>query len=305
MPGAKRGWALPFLPVRCWPPRAPHKRRHQTSVDWGRQMTKQGRRWRPERRLGLGVDGGFAAVALALAWGEREVGMGARWRLGAALYPPPAPQPPGKRGRKPTQGKRQRSLAGWAARSDTPWEQAAVDWSGGQRQALGVFSRTALWATPGWAAVALRFVVVRDPEGRLPDAAFFCTDLHATPEQILQWVGMRWAVEVTFAEARAHLGLETQRQGSDRAIARTTPVLLGLFSLVTVLTVRLRPNGEIPVETTAWYHKVEPPFADCLTLVRRHLWRARYFVHSAHQAEYVQLPREAVECLLNDLPLAA
>jgi hypothetical protein len=48
--------------------------------------------------------------------------------------------------------------------------------------------------------------------------------------------GLRWNVEVTFDESRRHLGVETQRQWSDpvvsdRAIARTTPVLLGLFSL--------------------------------------------------------------------------
>jgi len=62
-------------------------------------------------------------------------------------------------------------------------------------------------------------------------------------------------------------------------------VLLGLFSLVTVLALRLCPSGQVPVETTAWYHKAEPTFSDCLTLVRRHLWRARYFVHSASRAE--------------------
>jgi hypothetical protein len=116
---------------------------------------------------------------------------------------------------------------------------------------------------------------------------------------------MRWSVEVTFEEARAHLGLETQRQWSDPAIARTTPVLLGLFSLVTVLALRLCPSGQVPVKTTAWYHKAEPTFSDCLTLVRRHLWRARYFVNSAAPVESVQLPWEAFEVLLNDLPLAA
>ena len=81
---------------------------------------------------------------------------------------------------------------------------------------------------------------------------------------------------------------------------RKTPVLLGLFSLVTVLALRLCPDGRIPVEVTAWYHKAEPTFSDCLTLVpRRQLWQTRYFVHSASPAEYVQLPREAFEVLLN------
>ena len=148
-------------------------------------------------------------------------------------------------------------------------------------------------------------MLVQDPEGKLSDAAFLCTDLQATPEQILPWVVMRWAVEVTFEEVRAHLGVETQRQWSDRALARTTPVLLGLFALVTVRALRLCPTGQVPVETAAWYHKPEATFADCLTVVRCHLWQARYLVNSAPQADLVQLPREAFECLLNDLPLAA
>jgi DDE superfamily endonuclease len=305
VPWAPRVWALPFLTGLCWPPQSPHERRHKRSVDWVRQMMKQVRRWLPQRLLVLVVDGGFAAVALALACREQQVGMVARLRLDAALYHPPSPPLPGQRGRKPTKGNRQRSLKVWAARSDTPWEELEVDWYGGERKALWGFSRPALWYTPGWAPVAIRFVLVRDPEGKLPEAAFWCTDLHATPAQILRWVVMRWSVEVTFEEARAHLGVETQRQWSDQAIARTTPVLLGLFSLVTVLALRLCPQGQIPVETTAWYHKAAPTFSDCLTLVRRHLWRARYFVNSASPAEYVQLPREAFEILLNDLPLAA
>ena len=135
--------------------------------------------------------------------------------------------------------------------------------------------------------------------------AFFCTDLQATPVQILQWVVMRWSVEVTFEEARAHLGLETQRQWSDQAIARTTPVLLALFSLVTVLALQLSQSGQIPVPVTAWYHKAEPTFADCLALVRRHLWRARYLVNSTAEPEFVQFPREVLDLLLTGLPLAA
>jgi hypothetical protein len=268
-------------------------------------MLKQTRRWLPARLLVLVVDGGFAAVALARACVNSQVTMVSRLRLDAALYHPPTRPPPGQRGRKPTKGARQRSLKIWAARSDTPWHETIVDWYRDERKVLWVFSRTALWYTPGLAPVAIRFVLVRDPEGKVSDAAFFCTDLHATPEQILHWVVMRWSVEVTFEEARTHLGLETQRQWADKAIARTTPVLLGLFSLVTVLTLRLCPEGRIPVEVTAWYHKPEATFADCLAVVRQQIWRARYLVNSAPHADFVQFPREAFDLLLNDLSLAA
>jgi hypothetical protein len=268
-------------------------------------MSKQVRRWLPERRLVLVVDGGFAAVSLALACVKSRVAMVSRWRWDAALYHPPEPQPPGTRGRKPAKGRRQRSLQAWASRADTPWEDVEVAWYGGQRKQLWVFSHTALWYTPGLPPVAIRDVLVADPAGKLRMEAFFCTDLQATPAPILAWVVRRWSVEVTFEEARAHLGVETQRQWSDRAIARTTPVLLALFSLVTVLALRLSQNGQIPLPVTAWYHNAEPTVADCLALVRRHLWCARYFVNSTAEPEFVQFPREALDLLINGFPLAA
>jgi DDE superfamily endonuclease len=305
VPWSRRVWALPFLTALGWPAEKDSPRRHKTSVDWVRQMVKQVRRWLPERRLVLVGDGGFAAVSLAVACVKQRVVMVSRLRWDAALYHPPGPQPPGKRGPKATKGRRQRSLQAWAERSDTPWETVEVEWYGGQRKTLWVFSHTALWYTRRQPPVAIRYVLVADPEGKLRMEAFFCTDLQANPGQILAWVVMRWSVEVTFEEARAHLGLETQRQWSNRAIARTTPVLLALFSLVTLLALRLSDGGPMSVETTAWYDKPEPTFVDCLALVRRHLWRARYFVHSAMEAECVQFPREAFELLLTGLRLAA
>jgi hypothetical protein len=305
VPWSRRVWALPFLTTLCWPAEHRGRRRHKTSVDWVRQMMKQVRRWLPGRRLVLVVDGGFAAVALALACVKSRVGMVSRLRWDAALYHPPGLQPPGKRGPKPTKGKRQRRLQEWAMRSDTPWETVEVDWYGGQRKKMWVFSRTALWYTPGLPPVDIRYVLVCDPEGKLRMEAFFCTDLQAPPEQILAWVVMRWSVEVTFEEGRAYLGWETQRQWSDQAIARTTPVLMALYSLITVLALQVSQGGQIPVSVAAWYHKAEPTFSDCLTLVRRHLWRARYVVNSAAEAEFVQCPREAFELLLTGLPLAA
>jgi len=244
-------------------------------------------------------------VALARACGASHGTRVSRLRLAAALYHPPTPPLSGQRGRKPTTGTRPRSLKIWAARADTPWQETTLDWYRGERKRLGVFSRTALWYTPGLAPGAIRFGLVRDPQGKLSDAAFFCTDLPATPEQIRHWVVRRGSVEVTFEETRAHLGVETQRQWADTALARTTPVLLGLFSLVTVWVLRLCPAGRIPVEGRAWYRKPEATCADCLAMVRQQIWWTRYLVTSAPQADFVQLPREVFDLLLTDLPLAA
>jgi hypothetical protein len=305
VPWSRRVWALPFLTTLCWPAEKRGQRRHKTSIDWVRQMMKQVRRWLPGRRLVVVVDGGFAAVSLALACVKRQVVMVSRLRWDAALYHPPGPQPPAKRGPKPLKGKRQRSLQAWADRFDTPWETVDVDWYGGQRKQLWVSSHTSLWYIPSLPPVAIRYVLVADPKGKLRMEAFFCTDLQATPVEILPWVVMRWSAEVTFEEARAHLGVETQRQWSDQAIARTTPVLLALVSIVTVLALRLSQGGHIPMPVMAWYRNAEPTFADCLALVRMHLWRARYLVNSTAEAELMQFPRETLDLLIYGFPLAA
>jgi hypothetical protein len=305
VPWSRRVWALPCLTALCWPEKKRGRRRHQTRVDGVRQMMKQVRHWRPGRRVVLVVEGGLAVVSLAWACAKHTVVMVSRVRWDAALDHPPGPQPLGKRGRTPLQGKRPRSLQAWAARAETPWEPVAVDWSRGERKTRWGFSRTALWYTPRVPPVAMRSVVVAAPEGQRRLDAFCCPDLQATPREILPWVVRRWSVDVTFDEGRAHLGLETPRQGSDQAIARTTPVLWALLSLVTVLALPLSQGRKIPVPVTAWYHKAEPTFADCLTLVRGHLWRARYVVHSTPEAEMRQLPREAVELWRHGFPLAA
>jgi hypothetical protein len=218
VPWSRRVWAFPLLTALCTPASKSAPRRHKTSVDWVRQMVTHVRRWLPDRHLVLVVDGGFAAVALALACAKNRVVMVSCLRWDAALYHQPGSQPPGKCGPKPTKGTRQRRLQGWAERSDTPWEGVEVDWYGGQRKQLWVFSHTALWYTPRFPPVAIRYGLVADPRGKLCREAFFCTDLQATPEQILPWVVRRWSVEITFEEGRRHLGRETQRHWSDRAV---------------------------------------------------------------------------------------
>jgi hypothetical protein len=110
------------------------------------------------------------------------------------------------------------------------------------------------------------------------------------PEQILAWFVLRWQLEVTFQEARAHLGLETQRQWSDQAIARTTPTLLGLFSVVTLLAHELGAEEGLPVRQASWYQKAQPTFADALAGVRQCLWPQTHFSMSHSETEMVKIP---------------
>jgi hypothetical protein len=305
VPWSQRVWALPVLTTLSWPEDAGRRRAHKTSIDWARQMVLQVRRWLPERELILVADGGYAAVELAHACQRHRVTLICRLRLDAGLYDPPGPQPPSQRGRKPKKGPRQRRLTEWASGQDTPWETIAVDWYGGQRRQMQVFSRTGLWYTRGQDPVAIRYLLARDPAGELPAAAYFCTEERFLPVEILMYVIQRWSVEVTFEEARAHLGLETQRQWSDLAIARTTPVLLGLFSLVTLLAVQWHRAGLLVAEQTAWYEKECPTFSDCIRLARQQIWQSRITSASRPLANVLQLPQTLVEAIVHGLSSGA
>ncbi len=152
-------------------------------------------------------------------------------------------------------------------------------------------SGTALWHHPGLPVVPLRWVLVRDPLGEFRPQAFRCTDLDADPAEILSWFVRRWATEVTFAEARRHLGAETQRQWSDRAIARTTPALLGLYSLVTLWTDELHRRSAILPRAATWYAKQTATFSDALAAVRRTLWADAALRTSVADRDPVKVPR--------------
>lgn len=305
VPWSGRVQALPFLTVLCWPASVPRRRAHKSAIDCVQQMALQVRRWFPGRRIVLVLDGGYAAVKLARACRRHRVTMICRLRLDAGLYDPPGEQPAGTRGRKPKKGARQVKLAEWAGRPDTPWEEAEVRWYGGQTKLMRLFSRTGLWYTAGQDPVAIRYVLARDPDDRLEDAGYLCTDEALLPWEVLAYVVQRWSLEVTFEEARAQLGLETQRQWSDLAIGRTTPVLLGLFSVVTLAAARCHEQGLLSAEPTAWYAKGEPTFSDCLRVVRQRIWRARIGRGSAERADLIQLPREMVDALIHSLASAA
>jgi hypothetical protein len=188
-----------------------------------------------------------------------------------------------------------------AADPQTVWQRAQLDWYGGQTQTLDWVSGTALWYSTGTEPLPLRWVLVRDPTQRLPTRAFFSTDLTQDPLTIITDFVKRWAMEVTFEETRAHLGVETQRPWSDLAVERTTPALVGHFSLVELYANALKPDGQIPLATTACYSKPEATFTDLLALVRRALWGNFTFQTAPTNPHLVLVPRS----ILDRLALAA
>jgi DDE superfamily endonuclease len=339
LPWSERVWALPFLTVLCREQRkgqsrkisryhnrrpgavgknrkkpAPKKfpatgstpRHHKSGIDVLMILIRVVNRWFPNRAKVLVVDGGYAAIKLVMVCQSlKNTTLVTRLPWDAALHHFPSQRPKGSRGPAPLKGARQHTLKQLATRSDTAWEEVEVEWYKGQRKKLQVFTRTGLWRRPSYDPVAIRYLITRDPEGKLRDEVFACSDLNASVEQIIQWVVRRWSVEVTFEEARAHLGMETQRQWNDLAIARATPCLLGLFSLVVLFVYRLQPEGKIPLRLTAWYQKAEASFSDCLTLTQKHLWRSMISVKPTNNEGLISLASDDWEHLLSCLSAAA
>jgi DDE superfamily endonuclease len=300
IPWAGRVWALPFL--TCLAPSQRYyegkARAHKTILDWGRQIIIQLRRWLPDRKLVVVADSEFAAITwlFGLTQLPGELCLIVRLRLDAALYKPAPKRKPGTKGRPRKKGERLPTLEQVAANPKTSWQRITTpalaagasvrNWYGEGKRVIEIVSQTAVWFHGGQPPLPIRWVLIRDPKGKFTPAlaggaretqALLCTDLEQDPAQIIKWFVLRWQAEVTYHEVREHLGVETQRQWSDLAILRTTPALLALFSLVTLLAHQHARRRKLPIRQTAWYHKAQPTFSDALALVRRQIWQMECF----------------------------
>ena len=193
-------------------------------------------------------------------------------RLDTVLRDPPPPRRPGQRGRPRIVGARQPSLQAVPADPATKWTTLYEHWSDGTRRRLQAATGMALWYHPSESTVSLHWLLLRDPSGRREPQALLYTAPNWTPAAILTAYPQRWQVEVTFQEVRVHLDVETQRQWSAAAIARTTPVLLGLFSWLILVAHRLRRERSLRPRRAAWYVKTVLTFSDVLACVCHTLW---------------------------------
>jgi hypothetical protein len=250
-------------------------------------MVSQLRRWLPAHALVLVADSSYAVLAFLhhCATLSSPVTVVTRLRLDARLFAPAPPRRPGAKGRPRKKGSRLPSLTDLVSSPHTRWQRVTVPrwYSQGERE-VEIVSHTALWQTPGQPPLPIRWVLIRDPQGEFTPQALLCTDLCADPVQIISWFVLRWQMETTFQAVRTHLGVETQRQWNDQAILRTTPVLLALFSLVTLMAHPHFLHRQHSVRAASWYDKTQPTFADAIACVRRHIWCSQGFVMSSSRS---------------------
>ena len=306
---AERVWALPFLTALCPSERYHQQRgqRHKTLPEWAGQLIGLIHRWLPKREVVVVADSSYAVLALLKQVSETPaVSLITRLRLDAALYDPAPPRAPRQNGRPRKKGTRRPTLQHLLADPQTQWTFSTVNnWYGGGAREVEVCTDTAVWYHTGLPPVTLRWVLIRDPQGEFEPQALLSTQLAHAPEQMLEWFVRRWMMEVTLEEARAHLGLETQRQWNDWAIGRTTPALFGLYSLVTMMADALLQADARAVRTAAWYAKTRPTFSDALAVVRRELWSDGHFSMSEPNPEMIKIPRSFFERLTDTVCYAA
>jgi hypothetical protein len=293
IPWANSVWALPFLPALC-PSERSHQergRRHTTLTDRARQRRRLGKRWQPPRALGVVADRSFAALEWLQAVRD-AVTVVTRLRLDAARDTPAPERQPGQMGRPRTQGKRLPTLTHLLSAPQTVWRPVTIQHGYGQGpRGVETTTGTGVWEHTGLPAVPIRWVLVRAPQGKCDAQAFRCTALSVEAPQVLAWFVQRWQVEGTFEAARAHLGVEPQRQWSDKAIARPTPSVLGLYSLSTLLARQILQAKQRPRRPAAWYAKKPATFSDTLAWVRRHVWSTCHFSMSTSPTDMQKVPR--------------
>lgn len=270
-------WGLPILTVLCPSERFYQKkgRTHKTLVDWSRQIMSWLSRHvsKLNRAVYITGDGSFAVYELFMHAQSLDIGMIARMKLNARLFhlPPAAEKRPNKPGPVPPIGKRILDMTKRLRDKRITWTTVVFsEWYGNKEKEMLITSGVAIWHKSNKVMVKVRWVLVKDPMGELEPTLLACSDWELSPKEIVSFFVRRWRVEVTFAEVRRHLGVETQRQWSDMAIERSTPCLMALFSIVCLMANTLH---KILPQKTAWYKKKHVTFSDVLAEVRFQIWR--------------------------------
>ena len=292
---AARVWALPFLTVLC-PSERFYQQRHrrgQTLIERAWQIIQLVERWLPGRELIFVADSSFAALELLKQASDTEAtSLITRLRLDAALYDEAPARDPGRAGRPRLKGKRRPTLQAIAEDAATVWMRMEIaDWYGEGEREVEACTDTAVWYHSGKPPVLIRWLLIRDPAGKFATQALLSTNPAHSSQEMLTYFVRRWTMEVTFEESRAHLGVETQRQWNELAIARTTPALFGLYSLVTLMADRLGERAGSWTRQAAWYKKERPTFSDAIALVRRRLWQEENLSLSVTEVDVIKISR--------------
>jgi hypothetical protein len=309
LPWSKRSWALPFLTFLQYSKAYDKDREHhhRTTLDYAKVGVRFIKQWIGSRTWTLLGDGGFASVELVNACLSNGGNLISRLRLDARLYEDPIDRQPGQKGRKSKKGK---SIASFKKMKDDDaltWIDAEVNWYGGEKKKICYLSGVNLLYKPKQDLPQIRWVLVKDPDGALATIPLFSSDINQEPISIVEAFVNRFSIEILFEESRAHLGMETQRQWSNQAIIRSTPLIFAMFSIVCLIALNLLSTETFSVHSTAWHKKNndEATFSDVIAYVRRYCWASRYLINSPKNDEVIKLKRVDFDGLIKQLSSSA
>jgi hypothetical protein len=280
--------ALPFLSI-LMPPEEPLStsknendlkklKKHKTLNEWACQVAILLRCWvKHPKKITIIADSAFATYLLANTCIDIGITLVSRMRLDARTFE--FPENP-KKGRKKLVGKRLPTFKMILENPSLVWDTLEILWYGGRTKKIDIVTGTCLWYCYGIRPVPLRWVLTRDSNAKGEATVLFSTDLNALPITIIESFVKRWQIEVTFEEVRRHLGMETQRQWSDKAVDRITPCILASYSIINLMALEMikSKGGDIPIQTSSWYKKTHATFSDVLTYMREQILRRKYIL---------------------------
>lgn len=311
LPGNSKTWALPFLSILI-PPEKPlsssknekdlikKNKKHKTLNDWVCQIVKLLRRWTgKDKKISITADSAFATYILANKCIDNNINLTSRMRLDARTFHFPVVK---KNGRTNLTGPRMPTFSEILVDPNINWQKAKVHWYDNKKKTIEYISGTSLWYGYGIRPVPIKWVLIKGSEGSEP-IVIFTLNLTLSPEEIISEYINRWPIEVTFEELRRHLGMETQRQWSDKAIERETPCIIASFSIIILIALQLQQDtgNKIAIQTSAWYPKKQITFSDMLAYVRKHILKEK---HSSQFGQNQELWFCELEEIINQMAAA-
>lgn len=241
---------------------------HKTRPELMAEMIAMVAAWFPDRHFILVVDSLYSGKSV-LGTLPANFELIGPVHAKAALYAPAPKQTKVQRGAPRKKGDRLKGMDAWA-KDSTGWQSHRFD-QYGLHGSLQTKTRTGLYYKAGKDRL-LRFVLSRDTVGDRPTRIFYCTNVELQPREILSLFSLRWSIDVTHFDCKQYLGLEDAANRKEKAVQRTAPMAMFLYSLTIVwYATEGHQHFEIPNRPWYWW-KVEPSFADMLTALRRKSW---------------------------------
>jgi len=239
---------------------------HRTRPELALELINLAARWFPNDEIIVTGDSAYGGKSI-LRHLPPNVHLISHVHPGGALYEPAPPKKEKTKGPARKKGKRLPGMKQWADDPKQPW--TSLDFNQfGLHARLAVKTIQALYYKAGHDRL-LTVVLVRDLEGKRPEQMFYCTKLDWSARQILSAYACRWAIECTFENTKQLLGLEDPANRLPKAVERTAPMALIVYSLV-VVWFHKAGHESLRFPIRPWYPKKrEPSFADMLTTLRR------------------------------------